>query len=199
MGYLNVCTPSMNIQVPALGWLSASELWNAIMVASGSNPDQGMDRHSLSPSRSEAGVKRPCQILVVEDSKPDVYLIREAISSAGVRAELHIVHDGHTATEFIDAVDRDPGAASPNLVLLDLNLPKKNGDEVLKHLRQSPRCQNAQVLVVSSSDAPRDRGAVEMFSIAGYFRKPSEYDAFMKLGNLVKELLGKSMAKGECV
>jgi DNA-binding response OmpR family regulator len=74
-------------------------------------------------------------------------------------------------------------------VLLDINLPKKSGDEVLQHLRHSDRCRHAQVLVVSSSDAARDREVVAGLSVAGYFKKPSDYAEFMKLGPWVKALL----------
>jgi CheY-like chemotaxis protein len=130
-----------------------------------------------------------CRILIVEDSKSDVFLIREAITAARVDADLYVVNDGQAATQFFDTADRDTSAPYPDLVLLDLNLPKKTGDDVLRHLRQSERCSQASVLIVSSSDAPRDRGSVAAHSIAGYFKKPSEYADFMKLGAIVKGLL----------
>lgn len=97
--------------------------------------------------------------------------------------------DGDAATKFFDATDADEDAPCPVLVLLDINLPKKSGDEVLQHLRHSPRCRQAQVLVVSSSDAARDREVVAGLSVAGYFKKPSDYAEFMKLGPWVKALL----------
>jgi CheY-like chemotaxis protein len=75
------------------------------------------------------------------------------------------------------------------LILLDMNLPKRSGDEVLKHLRTSTNCRHSKVLIVSSSDAPEDRRAVETSGVAGYFRKPSSYDEFMKLGPIIKSLL----------
>lgn len=126
---------------------------------------------------------------MVEDSKTDVFLIRKAITSAEVNADLHFVSDGDAATQFFDFADADANAPCPALVLLDLNLPKKNGDEVLRHLRSSRRCGNAGVLIVSSSDAARDREALAELGVNGYFRKPSDYYEFMKLGDLVKQLL----------
>jgi DNA-binding response OmpR family regulator len=129
------------------------------------------------------------QILVVEDSKTDLFLIREAIASAQIDADLHFVSDGQAATQFLDSADADAKAPCPCLVLLDLNLPKKNGDDVLRHLRSSSRCGNAAVLIVSSSDAVRDRERVTELGVDGYFRKPSDYSEFMKLGDLVKRLL----------
>ncbi|HLK66239.1 MAG TPA: response regulator [Bryobacteraceae bacterium] len=126
---------------------------------------------------------------MVEDNKADVFLIRQAIQFAHVDADVFVVHDGQVATQFVDAADRDENAPCPNLILLDMNLPKKSGDDVLKHLRNSRRCAHAQVLIVSSSESKRDREAVAGFSVAGYFRKPSEHAEFMKLGGIVKRLL----------
>jgi two-component system, chemotaxis family, response regulator Rcp1 len=134
---------------------------------------------------------------VIEDSKTDVILIRKAIASAQVNADLQFVSDGEAATRFFDSVDADAGASCPALVLLDLNLPKKSGDDVLRHLRGSRRCCRAAVLVVSSSDAARDREVVGELGVNGYFQKPSDYFDFMKLGDLVKKLLvpGQSQFK----
>ena len=129
------------------------------------------------------------EILLAEDNLADVYLIREALQSAHVNAHLHIVRDGYAATAIFDSADADPNASCPAVVLLDLNLPRKSGAEVLRHLRASRRCRGAKVIIVSSSDAPRDRASVEGLDAAGYFKKPSDYDEFMKLGSLVKALL----------
>lgn len=118
-----------------------------------------------------------------------MFLIREALNSAKVDADLRVVSDGEAAIKFFDAVDADENGTCPALVLLDLNLPKRKGEEVLKHLRQLRRCGDAKVLIVSSSDEPRDRAAVAGLRVAGYFKKPSEFADFMKLGPLVKALL----------
>jgi two-component system, chemotaxis family, response regulator Rcp1 len=126
---------------------------------------------------------------VVEDSKADLFLIREAIAAAQVDAAVAVVSDGHQATEFVDQADRGQGAPCPDLILLDLNLPKKDGIEVLRHIRNSAVCRNAMVLVVSSSDSASDREAVKALGFNGYFRKPSVYAEFMKLGPMIRELL----------
>lgn len=127
---------------------------------------------------------------MVEDNKSDVFLIRAAIASAHVDADLYFVSDGDAATQFFDSADADASLPCPTLVLLDLNLPKKGGDDVLRHLRSSTRCGHAAVLIVSSSDAARDREGVAGLGVNAYFRKPSDYWEFMKLGDLVKRLLG---------
>lgn len=92
---------------------------------------------------------------------------------------------------FFDDADANRDAPCPALVLLDMNLPKKSRAEVLKHLRASVRFRCAAVLIVSSSDAPRERNAMDGLDVAGYFKKPSEYANFMKLGPLVRDLLAE--------
>jgi CheY-like chemotaxis protein len=132
----------------------------------------------------------------VEDSKADLFLIREAIAAAKIDAAVAVVNDGHQATEFIDRADAGEGAPCPDLVLLDLNLPKKDGIEVLRHMRNSAVCKDALVIVVSSSDSASDRAAVKALGFNGYFRKPSVYAEFMKLGPMIRELL-KGATGGE--
>ena len=106
-----------------------------------------------------------------------------------MEAEIQVVSDGQSAIVFIDSVNPDENKPCPDLILLDMNLPKKNGSEVLRHLRANSRCAQALVLIVSSSHTPRDRAAIADFEVSGYFRKPSEYAEFMKLGPIVKGLL----------
>jgi chemotaxis family two-component system response regulator Rcp1 len=130
------------------------------------------------------------QILVVEDSKTDLFLIQEALANAQLYADLHFVSDGAAAKQFFDSADADANAPCPSLVLLDLNLPKMNGHNVLRCLRSSRRCANAAVLIVSSSDAAGDREGAAELGVNGYFRKPADYYDFMKLGEMVKRILG---------
>ena len=125
-------------------------------------------------------------MLVIEDSKTDVFLIREALESAGVRAELDVVHDGQAALEFLE------GGARPALVLLDLNLPKFSGREVLRRIRTDLRTRDLPVLVVTSSSLSRDLEELTRLGFDGYFQKPSDYGEFLKLGPLVQGLLERA-------
>lgn len=128
-------------------------------------------------------------MLVIEDNESDVFLIQEAIENARFPAVVHVVNDGEQAVRFFDSADQDMTMACPALVILDVNLPKKQGGEVLKHMRQSRRCGHALVVVVSSSESVRDREQMENLGANRYFRKPSSYEQFMKLGEIVKTLL----------
>jgi DNA-binding response OmpR family regulator len=126
----------------------------------------------------------------VEDDGADVFLISEAIRIANSNVELEVVNDGDKAIRFFEKIDNDASLACPDLVILDINLPKKHGGQVLQQMRKTRRCAGAPVLVVTSSDSARDRENMANLGANGYFRKPSDYDHFMKLGGLVKELLG---------
>lgn len=126
---------------------------------------------------------------MVEDNRADVFLIRDSIATARLEAEVHVVSDGEKAIRFLGRAEGDPEAPSPSLVILDLNLPRKPGRDVLRYLRHSLRSANAPVIVVTSSDSDRDREEMRKLGVKGYFRKPSDYDSFMKLGELVRAVL----------
>lgn len=128
-------------------------------------------------------------VLIVEDNEADVFLIQEAIENAGLAVSLHVVKDGEQAGRFFELADQDLTIPCPALVILDINLPKKQGSEVLKQMRQSSRFGNASVLVVSTSESARDREQMDKLGADRYFRKPSGYDQFMQLGEIVKTLL----------
>ena len=99
---LSDCTQGTNIQAPASAWPFVSESWNDIMAASGSNPNSEGVPPSTSRSPAEAESEKKYQILVVEDSRADLFLIREAIAKAEINASLHVVHDGQEAVHFLD-------------------------------------------------------------------------------------------------
>lgn len=129
------------------------------------------------------------QILVVEDAEPDVLLVREALERSGLDFELHVLDDGEKAVDFAESLDRDRTAPRPHVVLLDLNLPKKSGSQVLDRLRQSPACGHIPVVILTSSDSPKDKAKVGELGATRYFRKPSSLDEFMRLGEVVREVL----------
>jgi chemotaxis family two-component system response regulator Rcp1 len=161
------------------------------MGVSGWNRNPGKDLPFISPfPREQESYPDRHQILLVEDNKADVFLLREAIELAHIPADLHVVTDGERAFAFIDEADAHDTAPCPGLVILDLNLPRKTGGEVLEHLRQSRKCRYARVLIVTSSDSEQDKASTAKLGADAYFRKPSGYDAYMKIGEMVKDMLG---------
>jgi DNA-binding response OmpR family regulator len=115
-------------------------------------------------------------------------LVREAIRMEDLPLEVHVAPDGQQAIEFITKAETDPDAPCPQLVLLDLNLPKVDGFDILRRLRASQKFKTIPVLIVSSSDSPTDRSRAAELG-AGYFRKPPSYEEFLKLGAVLKQLL----------
>jgi len=125
----------------------------------------------------------------VEDNEADAFLIEEAIKMANLPVFLHVARNGEQATQFFDRADRSQDAPCPAVVILDINLPRKPGFEVLRHLRASKRCHDAHVIVVSTSNSPAERGQMADLGANDYFQKPSEFHNFMKLGDLVRSAL----------
>jgi two-component system, chemotaxis family, response regulator Rcp1 len=129
----------------------------------------------------------------VEDNEADVFLIEEAILATKLPVNLFVVTDGDQAVKFVDRVEAE-GTPCPNLVILDINLPKKQGGEVLRHMRRSSKCAGAIVIVVSTSESARDRNEMAGLGANSYFSKPSGYADFMKLSDLIKSFLGSEAA-----
>ena len=127
--------------------------------------------------------------MLIEDNPTDVFLVKEAIAAHALNVELHLMEDGEQAVRFIGGMDANPEARCPRLFLLDLNLPKTSGIEVLAHIRKSKRCASTPVVVITSSNAPDDRQQSTALGATAYFRKPSGYDAYLKLGEIIQRLL----------
>ena len=129
------------------------------------------------------------RLLIVEDNSGDVLLIRESLRRHGLRGQVTVATTGEEAIRLIDEIDRSPGAPRPRLVILDLNLPRKPGLEVLKRLRQSSRASDIPVMILSTSDAPTDREAALQLGANRYLRKPGNLQDFMAIGGVIKTML----------
>jgi chemotaxis family two-component system response regulator Rcp1 len=127
--------------------------------------------------------------LLVEDNRTDVLMVEEAIELQDLPVQLYVVEDGEKACDFLEQVDNNPECVKPDVLLLDLNLPKRSGKEVLECLRRSRTCQDIPVLIITSSDASKERDELTKLGVARYFRKPASYDEFMKLGAVLKGVL----------
>jgi CheY-like chemotaxis protein len=132
------------------------------------------------------------KILLAEDSLGDILLVRRALEEHNIAYELHVVRDGEEALAFVARMGEPDGVPCPDLVLLDLNLPKIDGHEILSEFRKHPRCAHTPVVVISSSDASRDRARMAGLGIASYFRKPSDLQAFLQLGAVVRKVIEAS-------
>ena len=127
--------------------------------------------------------------MLVEDNPTDVFVIREAIARSGLKLNLRIASNGEEALRYLRDLARAEKPACPALVLLDLNLPKVGGIEVLQHLRNSSLCSRMPVIVVTSSTAEADRAAVRRLGAEAYFQKPTSLAAYMELAEVIKRVL----------
>ena len=122
------------------------------------------------------------EILLVEDNPDDVELTRIAFAEAGSGHVIRVVSDGAQALDYLFArgahADRDPGDL-PALVLLDLNLPKLNGREVLEAIRANPATRALPVVVLTTSAEPLDVGSVYDLGANSYIQKPVEFERFL--------------------
>ena len=134
------------------------------------------------------------RILVVEDNPADVYLLREALSLEGKQVDLTVVIDGEQALKYVQRKGEFEGATTPDLVVLDLNLPKSDGGDVLRCIREDSNYAGVPVVVLTSSDSPRDRKTIESLGADRFITKPSDLDEFMALGRTLIGFLGMSKA-----
>jgi CheY-like chemotaxis protein len=129
--------------------------------------------------------KLPRRLLVVEDNPTDALLLRRALTEHGVDYEMVVVGDGEEAIEYLEQCK----GAKPELIIVDLNLPKEDGIEVLKVYRGSPSFIETLMVILTSSDSPSERQRAEIIGVDAYLRKPIELDAFLALGGTLKKLL----------
>jgi chemotaxis family two-component system response regulator Rcp1 len=128
------------------------------------------------------------EILLVEDHPGDVRLAREALRDAKIDNELHVVTDGVEALAFLRQQGRYAEAVRPDLVLLDLNLPRKNGREVLEEMKRDPRLASVPVVVVTASTAEMDACRALELGTVGYMTKPIDFRQLAAVVRSVSDL-----------
>lgn len=129
-------------------------------------------------------MSRSLRILLVEDSPSDVRLIREALKGTPVPVQITIARDGVEATDYLQQADRGL-ATRPDLILLDLNLPRKNGREVLAEVKGSPTLRQIPVLVMTSSRSDDDISTAYALNANCFITKPGDLEEYQ---NVVKAI-----------
>jgi two-component system, chemotaxis family, response regulator Rcp1 len=130
-------------------------------------------------------------VVIVDDNPGDVVLIREALRGQRVNVSLFVAHDGDEGIQLFNEIDSH-GLPCPDLIILDINLPKRDGFEVLQRIQLSSLCSDKPVVIFSSSSSSRDRDRAERLGAIRYISKPSNLEDFLALGRDFKELLDKS-------
>ncbi len=130
---------------------------------------------------------RPVEILLVEDSPSDADLTEEALSDGKVLNHLHWVEDGVEALAFLRRQGKYSKAPRPDLILLDLNLPKKDGREVLAQIKADPSLKLIPVVILSTSAAERDILKTYELNANCYVTKPIDLEQFISVVKLIEE------------
>lgn len=124
---------------------------------------------------------RPVVILLVEDNPGDIVLTREALVDSKVVIDLHVVEDGVQAMEFLQRDGVYADAPRPDLILLDLNLPRKDGREVLAEMKADPQLCHIPVVVLTTSEADEDILRSYRLHASCYVTKPVDFEQFARV------------------
>jgi two-component system, chemotaxis family, response regulator Rcp1 len=127
------------------------------------------------------GNRIPIDVLLVEDSPGDVRLTREALSEANPAIRLHVATDGTEAIAFLYREGAHASAPRPELILLDLNLPKMDGREVLAQLKSDDKLKSIPIIILTTSEAEADIAKSYQLHANCYLSKPVQLDAFENL------------------
>jgi chemotaxis family two-component system response regulator Rcp1 len=138
--------------------------------------------------RLASGVSR-VRVLVIEDNSSDVFLLERALKKQDFAFELTHLADGGQALAFIRRESTYREAPIPDLILVDLNLSKYNGEDILREIHEAKHLAGVLVCAWSSSGSRRDRTRLMDLGVAQFVTKPSGLDQFLEIGKLIKDLL----------
>ena len=136
---------------------------------------------------------KPLKILLVEDNKGDVELITEFFIDARVVINLHVAEDGEEAIRFLCNKDKFLGSLLPDIIILDWNLPKKDGSEVLREIKENNNLKNIPVIILTTSSVEKDILRAYDLHANAYIVKPIDFDEFMKVLKAVESFWLKAV------
>ena len=140
-------------------------------------------------SLKNASIDLAVRILVIEDNGSDVFLLERALKKQDLRYELVHLLSGGEALAFIRRQGPYADAAIPNLILVDLNLSRYSGEDILRAIRSAGHLGGVPVCVWSSSRSRRDEALLKELGVCQFITKPSGLDQFMEIGKIIKDLL----------
>ena len=133
---------------------------------------------------------RPLGVLLVEDDPGDVMIAREALHAADLQTRLDVVSDGIEAMDFLNRAGAHAGATRPDLILLDLNLPRMSGHEVLAAVKTDPDLRRIPVVVLTTSTSAMDVGKSYDLHANVYVSKPVDFHDFAAVVKKIDEFFG---------
>jgi chemotaxis family two-component system response regulator Rcp1 len=137
-----------------------------------------------------AGVsRRKVNVLIVEDNPADVGILRMALGDADLDCELTVIGDGAEVLMFLKREGPYSASPVPDLAIVDLNLPKYDGIEILEAMRANPVFDVLPVAVVSSSAWPREQTRMQALGVVRYIAKPSDLEKYLSIGLILRDLI----------
>jgi two-component system response regulator len=136
----------------------------------------------------------PARVLVIEDNSSDVFLLERALKQQDFLFELTHLAEGSQALAFIRREGAYTDAPIPDLILVDLNLSKYDGEDILREIHQNQHFAKALVCAWSSSQSRRDRTRLTDLGVAHFVTKPAGLDQFFAIGAIIKDLLARHKA-----
>jgi CheY-like chemotaxis protein len=130
---------------------------------------------------------RPIQILLAEDNPDDIELTVEALKDSRVRNRLIVVKDGEEAISYLQGKGKYQHAVRPDLILLDLNMPKKNGRDVLREIKNDPKLKRIPVVILTTSQAEDDIAHTYDLHANCYITKPVDFNQFLKVVKSIED------------
>lgn len=133
-------------------------------------------------------IPKPFTILIAEDDEDDYLLILEALNEAGVDNEVHWVKDGDEAMEFLTSRMNGANGTSgelPGLILLDLNMPKKDGREALAEIKSNPKLRSIPVVVMTTSSAESDIAKSYDLGVNSFIQKPVRFNELVEMAKVL--------------
>ena len=131
-------------------------------------------------------IGKPVEILLVEDNEGDVGLIEEVFEEAKIRNNLHVAEDGEEAILYLHGKGKFSGSPRPDIIILDLNLPNKDGHEVLREIKEDSNLKNIPVIVLTTSGAEKDILRSYNLHANAYVTKPLDFDQLIKVVKFIE-------------
>jgi len=129
-------------------------------------------------------------VLLVEDDPGDVLIAREALAAGRLSTDLYVVNDGDEAMSYLRRLEGYADATRPDLILLDLNLPRKSGHEVLAEVKQDPELRRIPVVVLTTSQAQEDVARSYDLHASVHVAKPADFDQFTAVVRQIDDFFG---------
>ncbi len=120
-------------------------------------------------------------ILLIEDNPADILLTKEGLREIDFQGQLKVLRDGEKAISFLSELNDSVGGFFPDLIFLDLNLPKRNGFDVLRHLQSEPFLRSLPTLILTTSDNQEERDYCRAMGASDYLVKPLEFSEYILL------------------